>query len=314
MLGTENKSGLREELAIIQASFMQGISRSSKVIIGAQIRLYLARYFSGGGLLLVVVSVHIVLCVMSAGISGFNASWDVFRGLIQSVVIQLVVSEVSDDDWGREGILNLLVLLMFAESLPVLTGWVGYDVSTLTTAISFSFSDKVEMILQGSGIPVVGAVLGFAFRGRGLFGQTMALTGVNCACSALFGAISGGELSFAWPVLLLYFVYEVAGQYEQVKPFVDYGLYKASHSIFSGVSLQGLESHVIAICFTFLALALPGDPVWTGLCVLVLVQASSDWFLSGVHGVSQSDPVLAGLCIVTAVHFVCVGVQMLGGK
>jgi hypothetical protein len=78
--------------------------------------------------------------------------------------------------------------------------------------------------------------------------------------------------------------------------------------------MRGVAAHVVAIGFTFLALALPGDPVWTGVCVLVLVQSSSSWFLGGIRGVSSTDPVLAGLCIVTGVHFVCLGVQTLGRR
>ena len=51
--------------------------------------------------------------------------------------------------------------------------------------------------------------------------------------------------------------------------------------------------------------------MWTGVCVLVLVQSSSDWFLGGIKGISETDPVLAGLSIVTVVHFFCLGVQTL---
>ncbi len=154
--------------------------------------------------------------------------------------------------------------------------------------------------------------MGLAFGGKGVFGQTMTLTGVNCVCSAAFGAVSGGELSLAWPVLLLYFVCEVANHFDNAKPFVDYGLYKASDAVFNGVSARGVSSNIVAIAFTFLALVLPSDPVWTGVCVLVLVQASSGWFLNAIKFMSNTDPVLAGLCIVTVVHFVCLGVETVG--
>ena len=302
-----------EEMAVLRERFLQGISRSSTVLIGSQIKLYLARYFSLGELLLVVVSVHTLLCVGPLSVSGFNASWGMLRGLMQSVVIQLCVSFVREGQGGDVALLNLTCLLMVAESLPGFRGWIGDDVSTLTTTISFTFSDEVSAILQKSGVPLVGAALGLAFGGQGVFGQTMALTGVNCVCAAVFGAMSGGELSLAWPVLLLYFVHEVSDHYEQAKAFVDYGMYRSSDAIFSGLGVLGVAAHVMAIAFAFLALALPTDPVWTGVCVLVLVQSSSNWFLGGIKGVSSTDPVLAGLCIVTVVHFVCLGVKTLGG-
>lgn len=311
MLGGCDERDEWEEMAVLRERFLQGISRSSTVLIGSQIRIYLAKYFSLGELLLVVVSVHTLLCVGPASVSGFNASWSMLRSLIQSVVIQLCVSFVGGDQRSDVALLNLLGLLMIAESLPAFRGWLGDDVSSLTTTISFSFSDEVSAILQKSGVPLVGAALGLAFNGRGVFGQTMALTGVNCVCAAVFGAISGGELSLAWPVLLLYFVHEVSDHFERAKAFVDYGLYRSSDAVFSGLGELGVAAHVMAIAFAFLALALPKDPVWTGVCVLVLVQSSSNWFLDGIKGISGTDPVLAGLCIVTVVHFVCLGVTTL---
>jgi hypothetical protein len=287
---------------------LQGIGRSSTVIIGGQIREFLSVYFSLGELLSVVLSVHVLLCVMPRRVSGFNASWDMICSLMQSISVQLVVPLVSNGEYGA---LNLIGLLMVAESLPVFSGFVGDDVASLATTISFTFSDEVSVILKRRGVPLVGAALGIAFGGTGIFGQTMMLTGVNCVCDAVFGALSGGELSFAWPVLLLYFVSEVSDRFDRVKPYVDYGLYRASDAMFVGFGSMNIPPHVIALAFTFLGLALPTDPVWTGVCALVLVQSSSTWFIDGIKRVSYTDPVLAGLCIVTAVHFVCLGIQVL---
>lgn len=307
------KNGRRDwgGLDVLEERMLQGISRSSTVIISGQIRDYLSRYFSLGELLLVIISVHVLLCVSPQRVSGFNASWDMLRNLMQSTVVQLGVAFVSSEREGGTGVLNLLGLLMVAESLPAFSGFFGDDVVSLSTTISFSFSDEVSGILQTLGVPLVGAALGLVFGGKGIFGQTMMLTGVNCVCAAVFGALSGGELSLAWPILLLYFVFEVADSFEQVKPFVDYGLYKASDAVFVRFRNHNIPSHVTALTFAFLGLALPVDPVWTGVCVLVLVQSSSSWFLDGIKGVSNTDPVLAGLCIVTGVHFVCMGVQTL---
>ena len=313
MLGVCNDRAV-DEVAILRERFLQGISRSSTVLISAQIRIYLARYFSLGELLLVILSIHTLLCVSPSAVSGFNASWGMLRSLMQSVVIQLIVSFVGDGQKSDVALFNLLVLLMVAECLPAFRGWLGDDVASLTTSVSFAFSDEVSAILQGAGVPLVGAALGFAFGGQGLFGQTMTLTGVNCVCAAVFGAVSGGELSLAWPVFLLYFVQEASYSVDRIKTFLDYGLYRSSDAVFSGLDRLGVAAHVVAIAFAFLALALPKDPVWTGVCVLVLVQSSSNWFLNGIKSVSDTDPVLAGLCIVTVVHFVFLGVKArLGG-
>lgn len=312
MFGSDDEGRGGGEMVVLRERFLQGISRSSTVLVGSQIKLYLAMYFSVGELLLVFISVHVLMCVGPVGVSGFNASWSMLRGLMQSVVIQLGVSFVVEGQESDVALLNLTCLLMVAESLPVLHGWLGDDVSSLTTTISFLFSDEVSAILQKSHVPLVGAALGLVFGGQGVFGQTMALTGVNCVCAAAFGTVSGSELSLAWPVLLLYYVHEVSDHFEQAKAFVDYGLYRSSDAVFSGLNGLGLGMHVMAIAFAFLALALPKDPVWTGVCVLVLVQSSSNWFLEGIKGISHTDPVLSGLCIATVVHFVCLGVKTLG--
>lgn len=307
------RSGRREcvDLSVLEDRMLQGVIRSSTVIIGGQIRDYLSRYFSLGELILVISTVHVLLCVAPRRVSGFNASWDMLCSLMQSIVVQLIVAYVGSSGHSEVDVLNLLALLMVAESLPAFGGFAGDDIASLTTTISFSFSDEVSVIFQRLGVPLVGVALGLAFGGVGVFGQTMTLTGVNCVCATVFGALSGGELSFAWPVLLLYFVFEVANCFDQVKPFVDYGLYKASDAVFMGFKSRNTPSHVIALTFAFLGLVLPTDPVWTGVCALALVQSSSSWFLDGVKGVSNTDPVLAGLCIVTSVHFAGMGIRAL---
>ncbi len=301
----------RREMAIIRERFLQGLGRSSTFLIGSQIRAYLMRYFSVGGLLLVFFVLHVLLSVIPSRVSGFNASWSVLRGLMQSTAIQLFVSFVGGEQPENAGLLNLLCLLMAAESLPAFNGWLGDDVASLTTTITYSFSDEVSSLLRSAGVPLLGVVLGIALGGQGLFGQTMTLTGVNSVCAVVFEAATGGELALAWPILLLYFVCQISDHYEQAKAFVDYGMYKASDAVFLGLSSMGVPPHVLAIGFAFLGLALPGDPVWTGVSVLVLVQSSSRWFLDGIQGISSTDPVLAGLCIVTVVHFVSIGVGAL---
>lgn len=293
--------------------FLQGVKRSSTLLVGSQIQIFLTRYFSLGELLVVVVSSHVLLCLGPSRVQGFNASLDLLGNILQTVVIQLGVDFVSGDSQDGLGLLNLLVLLMIAESLPVMKGWLGDDAASLSSKITYLFSDRVSTILQDSGVPLAGVSLGFAFGGHGIFGQTMNLTGVNCLCTVAFGAIRGGELSLAWPVLLLFFVREVSTHFDEVKSFLDYGLYKASDLVFESLRAGGVSSYVMVIAFAFLAFVLPGDPLWGGLCLLVLAQASSDWFLGVVKGISDTDPVLAGLCIVTVVHFVNMGLRALYG-
>jgi hypothetical protein len=302
--------GCCKNLAVMRDNFFQGILRSSTILVGSQIQLYLAKYFSMGGLLIVVVSLHVLLCVGPTNVRGFNASWELICNLMQTVVVQLCVAYVSKDLGNDMVLLNLLILLMVAEGLPAVNDWMGKDVTSLISTVSFIFSDKVSLVLSSAGVPVVGASLGLAFGGHGVFGVTMTLTGVNCICAAVFGAVGGGELSLAWPVLLLYFVHEVSDRFEQARSFVDYGLYKASDAVFTGLSKRNIAPQVMAFVFGFLGLALPGDPVWTGVCMLVLAQTSSDWFLDTIKGISNSDPVFAGLCIVTVVHFITLGAKV----
>jgi hypothetical protein len=299
-----------EELAAMRDSFLQGVKRSSTLLVGSQVQAFLKRYFSLSELLVVIFSIHVLLCLGPAKVQGFNASLDLLNNLIQTVVIQLGIEFVSGETRDGLGLINLLVLLMIAESVPVVKGWLGNDTSSLASRISFLFSDRVSAMLQEYGVPLAGVSLGFAFGGSGLFGQTMNLTGVNCLCAVTFGVIQGGELTLAWPVLLLFFVHEVSTHFNEVKTFLDYGLYKASDAVFSSLSVWGVSSYIMAIGFAFLTLILPQDPLWTGLCVLVLAQASSDWFLKEIEGISETDPVLAGLCIVTVVYFVNLGVAL----
>ena len=51
------------DLGVLEQRMMQGIGRSSTVIIGGQIKDFLSKYFSLGELLLVFLSVHVLLCV-----------------------------------------------------------------------------------------------------------------------------------------------------------------------------------------------------------------------------------------------------------
>ena len=91
--------------------------------------------------------------------------------------------------------------------------------------------------------------------------------------------------------------------------FFNYGLYNASDAIFASLTARGVPASTVAIAFVFLGASFPADPVWTGVCVLVFVQGVSGWFMQQVAFVAATDPVLAGLGVVTAVHFVSLVVE-----
>ena len=55
----------------------------------------------------------------------------------------------------------------------------------------------------------------------------------------------------------------------------------------------------------------PRDKLWGGLCALVMVYAWSDWFMKEViSGVAITDPVLAGLVLVTVIYFLGIAIHI----
>lgn len=302
----------------LQARLMGGISRSSTVVLSAEINGRLRMYFSSSELLLVIAAVHALLSSMPETVSGFNASWAAVRALMQSLFVQLVASQLTQGLRPDAGLFNLLVVLMVCECLPAFSGWVQRDLSGLSTSVSYVFSDAVSALLASAGVPLIAASLGMFVGGGGLFSQTLALTGVNTLCGVAFGVVAGGSLALAWPVALLYFAVEAGRSFEAVQPFLDYGLYRASDAVYGGLTGWrggGLRPDVVGLLFFFLLLlpqawgARRRDEVWTGVCVLVLVRAASDWFLTGIMEATRSDAVFGGLCIATAIHFTTVAVE-----
>ena len=295
---------------LIRMRLMDGISRSATVVISAQINAYLTKYLSLAELLLIIGVLHTLLSVSRVALTGFNASISVIKSILKSIVIQSVVAYITDVRQPVRALMNLLMGLVVAECLPPMDDWLGEDIGMIKTSISYIFSDQVSVILMGLGIPLIGASLGLCLRGEGVFGQTMVLTGINVLCSVAFNAISGGDLSLAWPLVLLYFVHEVVRRFdcnfEDAGGFLDYGLYKASDATYSALMGKGVSVDILAIGFTFLSFALKGDEVWTGVCVLILVRAASDWFLGSIALATHADPALGGLCVVTVIHFVSI--------
>ena len=298
-----------EDLQSIQARLMDGVSRSATVVLSQQIKGHLERFFSPSELLLIIGAVHAILSTLPDHFAGFNASWSMFRGLMQSLAIQTAGAYLTQGQQPGVAFFNLLIALIVSECLSVTA---TADLKGLITNVSYIFSDQLSALLTSLGVPLVGASLGLFFGWQGLVGQTLALTGVNSLCAAAFGAIrSAGSLSLAWPVILLYFVHEAVGRFEKAEAFLDYGLYKASDAVYNGLS-GGLGPDKIGLLFFLLLTITPyKDEVWTGVCALTLVRAASDWFLNGLV---QADAVLGALCVVTVVHFATVGAEAFNSK
>jgi hypothetical protein len=295
----------------LERRMFSAIKRSANVIISNQLNTYLSRYFSVIELLLLVFVMHTVFHAMRT-VSGFGASWGALRDLTQLIFIRMLLSSVSDS-WSPDlAFVNLVALLLIAECVPVARGFVESDIATFKTSVTYLFADRVGMLFEEAKVQWAGSALAIFIGGNlGLLGQSLALTGVNTLCNAAFGAvISSSSLSLAWPLSLLYFVKELAHKYERATEFFDFGLYKASDVVYSGFVRWGLDSFHMASIFGFLFVLAPKDPIWGGICALVLVQASTEWCLQTISLVAKSDPILAGLGVITVLHFLSLGIEI----
>ena len=297
-------------MADLQARLMDGISRSSTVVLSRQITLSLQAYFDQSELLLVVLAGHAILRTLPSKLEGFNASWVALRGLMQSLSIQLLVSYLTQGQRKDLALFNLVGALLVCECLQ--RDSQQKDLTGFATSVSYIISDQLSLVLSS---PVMGAALGLFFGGEGLVGQTLALTGVNSLCSVAFGSVrAASSLSLVWPVVLLYFVHEAIRRFEKAETLLDYGLYKASDAVYEGLS-PSLRANTMALLFFLLILVAPSkDEVWTGVCALALVRAASDWFLNSVAQATQYDAFLGGLCVVTVVHFTSASLGSLSKK
>jgi hypothetical protein len=235
----------------------------------------------------------------------------VIRDIFQTLVIKMAVGFVLGGSNPETSVLNLLLVLAVMEWIPLSSGR-GYfvtDLRSFESTISFVFADSARDAMVRFGFPLLGAALGLCFGGSGLMGRTLTLTGVSVLSSVLLDAIGGGQLSFSWPVILLYFAYELCGRYPFAVQFLEFGQYKASDAAYQGVRSLGASSGMIAVFFAVLSPMFPSDEVWTGVSTLVGVNAISEWFMWAIGGVVDTDPVLAMLCILTVVHFVVVAVE-----
>jgi hypothetical protein len=289
---------------------ISSISRSAVLVLSTSLSKRLNPYFSASELILVLLAIHTLLNTVRT-VPGFNVSWQTLRDLMQFVMVHALASYVSSGSGKYDDgttIINLILVLVTIECVPAAKGWVGEDVESFTTSVSYIFSDKISTLVSNLKIPLFGAVLALCLGGKGLLGRTLAFVGINTLSSLVFDAISGGELSLAWPITLLYFVHEINTKYD-VDSFFSFGLYKASDAIYGSLSARKLPPATVFMTFLFLGSLFPTDPVWAGVCVLVFVQGGSDWLLEQLGIISITDPVLAGLSLLTAVHFVSITID-----
>ena len=316
-----NNNNNNNNIINMQQRMIASISRSAVMILSSAFNKRLTSYFSASELLLVLICMHTILNTIRT-VPGFNASWRMLRDMVQFAVVHALAAYVSGSDGSgksesthQTAVLNLLLMLITLEAIPtagLLQGWVLEDMESLSTSISYIFSDRISILLNKLGIPLAGAALALCLGGQGtsdpLLYKTMTYVGINTLSAIIFDAISGGELSFIWPLTLLYFIHELSCRFD-VDSFFSYGLYNASDAIYNSLSVaRKLPASTITICFVFLGALFPSDPVWTGISVLVFVQGVSNWFMQQVAFVA-TDPVLAGLCVVTAVHFVSIVIE-----
>ena len=296
-----------DPIATMQQRMISSISRSAVMVLGATLSRRLNPYFSSSELVLVLLALHTLLNTVRT-VPGFNASWRTLRDLLQFVIVSTLTSYVGGE--SDTSILNLILVLVTLECIPAAKGWVGDDIESFTTSVSFIFSDQISKLLSKLHVPLFGAALSLCLGGEGLIGRTLAFVGINTLSSLVFEAISGGELSLAWPITLLYFVHEMEARSNvNISSFFNFGLYRASDAIYNSLLSAKLTPAIIFMAFLFLGALFPADPVWSGVCVLVFVQGGSDWFLSNLVVISTTDPVLAGLSLVTAVHFVSIAIE-----
>ena len=313
-------------LTTMQQRMVASISRSAMMILSSAFNKRLTIYFSASELILVLVCMHTILNTIRT-VPGFNASWRMLRDMVQFAVVHALASYVSGRDGGGEAedmqqtaILNLVLTLIILEAIPAagaLHGWVLEDMESISSSVSYIFSDHISTLLAKLGVPLAGAslalCLSYGNTSDPLLFKTLAFVGISTLSSLVFEAISGGELSLIWPMTLLYFIHELSSKFN-VDSFFGYGLYNASDAIYSSLTTaRHIPASTVAITFVFIGSFFPADPVWTGVCLLVFVQGISNWFMQQVAFVA-SDPVLAGLCVVTAVHFVSLVIERNANK
>jgi hypothetical protein len=285
------------------------VRRSAVVIVSGQISQTLGSLVSRTQLIVLLIAAQCVFTQLRS-MPGFGASWDALRSITQNLLIQTSVAYVTVP-WSRDlALLNLLAVLAIVECVPKASGWVGQDISSFQTGITYVFSDRISSTLKSLKIPLIGgAALSACLSPKswGVFGETLALSGVTLLSETVFSMVNGGfALSLIWPVVLLLFLKELTKRQAYFQSYFDFGVYKASDLLYASLrKTHGLSSWTVGIFFSFVLVALKNDGLWDALSALVIVFALSDWLLNEVlGGISKTDPVLAGLILVTVMFFV----------
>ena len=276
---------------------LQAVSRSAAIILSKQLNKNLLYYFSSAEVILIVTCMHSLMSTVKS-MQGFKASLHVMQELVQSLMIQALVVYIASGDYA---LVNMVLLVSVLECLPAIKGWVGADLASFEASVNYIFADKINHL----GLPYIG-VLGVAFRGEGLLSKTLVFTCITSLSDLAYEAVHGSDdLSIAWPIFLLYFVYEIMTSSrlkEQWESFFQFGLYRASDAIYKQMQESG-NLLGVAVTFTLLSSLNPSDKVWTGITILVLVQCVSNYILETIIVLCRTDPFLAGMGVVTVVHF-----------
>jgi len=302
----ENKNEIKYKNENLE-KLLQVISRSATVTLSTRLSQYLMAYFSSAQLLVAVVCIHVLLSTVKT-VPGFTAVWDTLKRIVQSVMIRAMVGWVSSPS-NMVSIVHLLITIQFLECVPLINGLVGQDLEAFTINVTYIFSERLTSLFNSANIPLFGATLAITLHGDGLMGKTAMFTGFTALTTYLFNAVMGaGEMSLAWPVVVLYFIADLRGATE-FDSFIHLGLIDASDAVYSGLESLGVPPQNIAMLFIFLVNMLPLDRIWTGICALVFVQACSVFGLQQIGFVSGTDPCLAMLSIVTVVYFCVLAVH-----
>ena len=283
----------------VEQNLFSALGRSASVLLSNQINMHLLKYFNTSEILLTVSCMHFLVDTFPDKTS---ATWHTLSELMHSIVIQSLANYISTGFDPITNLINVLIVMQFMDCIPAVTGWVGKDLQSFNINVTYIFADLLSSQMSENGIPFFGGVLGICLRGQGLFGKTMGYTGMTMLCKFLFSVQGMGELTLSWPVFILYFMSHLSNTFK-LDDYYEFGLFKASDAVFSGLASYGVSAQVISMGFIFLLQAQPEDSVWTGICSLVLVNTASSYILDQVNFISNTDPILSALIIVTIVHF-----------
>jgi hypothetical protein len=283
---------------------LTAVGRSAAIILSKQVNRHLTYYFSTAEIILIVTCMHSLMGTINS--SGFTGSLHVLHEMVQSLLIQVLATWLGS---GHFALFNVLSAILILECLPAMKGLAANDISAFQTNVTYIFSDKICYLMEG--VPLIGT-LGVLVRGDGLLSRTLLFTGVSTITELAFAIVSGeNDLSVAWPIFLLYFVYEILRCLEKaegLEMLFQMGIYKGSSAIYKQIH-ERFSALAMSVTFTFLSAVQPRDKVWTGITVLVIVQTISNHVLEAIILLCRTDAVLAGISVVTVIHFTALAIE-----